>query len=74
MIRYVLRCDDNHKFEAWFRSRADCERLTRRGEASCPLCDGALPDEIVPAPPQANLTDRAAGLTSARRFKRPTEH
>jgi hypothetical protein len=39
MIRYVLRCDEGHKFEAWFRSKTDPERTVASGETTCPLCE-----------------------------------
>ena len=39
MIRYVLRCDQGHKFEAWFRSEADPESMLESGETTCPLCE-----------------------------------
>ena len=73
MIRYVLRCDHDHKFEAWFRSQADCERLIAAGEATCPFCElSAL--SSVPAAPQADLANRTATPTRARLFRHPSEH
>ena len=39
MIRYVVRCDQAHKFEAWFRSEADCDRALASNEPQCPVCE-----------------------------------
>jgi hypothetical protein len=38
MIRYSLRCDRDHEFEAWFGSSADYERIDAAGENICPVC------------------------------------
>lgn len=73
MIKYVLRCDDNHKFEAWFSAKADCERLIAAGEIGCPLCERSA-IENTPAAHPASLVSRAVRLASARLFPRPTEH
>ena len=39
MTRYVLRCDQAHKFEAWFHSQADAEQSLTPGRVSCPVCE-----------------------------------
>jgi hypothetical protein len=46
MIRYVLRCDEEHRFEAWFRSQADAERTLAPGQAVCPVCEKTVSDRI----------------------------
>jgi hypothetical protein len=38
MIRYALRCDRDHEFEAWFRSSADYDRAAQAGANLCPFC------------------------------------
>ena len=38
MIRYALRCDHDHGFEAWFASSADYDDQAARGLVECPLC------------------------------------
>lgn len=54
MVRFVLRCEQAHKFEAWFRSEADSERALAVGEPACPICERAtaLADRppLAPAP------------------------
>lgn len=39
MIIYDLSCDNNHKFEGWFRSAEDFEDQLQRDFISCPQCD-----------------------------------
>lgn len=57
MIRYVLRCDEEHRFEAWFRSKADYERTLVSGETTCPLCE-LTAIESVAATSSVNLVNR----------------
>ncbi len=38
MIRYTLRCDGGHEFEAWFRSSADFDRQAGVGLVECAAC------------------------------------
>jgi hypothetical protein len=38
MIRYSLRCDKEHEFEAWFRSSAEYDRQADAGGVPCPVC------------------------------------
>jgi hypothetical protein len=50
MIRYTLRCEEEHEFEVWFRSIADCERITAAGETVCPFCDSREIEKALMAP------------------------
>jgi hypothetical protein len=50
MIRYRLKCDRRHEFEAWFASSAAFERQARRGEISCPRCGTAKVHKTLMAP------------------------
>lgn len=38
MIRYSLRCTNDHRFEAWYSSGADYDRLIAAGHVSCVVC------------------------------------
>lgn len=38
MIRFSLRCDKSHRFDSWFGSGADFERLRAAGLISCAVC------------------------------------
>ena len=39
MIIYDLSCDNNHRFEGWFRSADDFESQLERHLVRCPQCD-----------------------------------
>jgi hypothetical protein len=62
MIRFTLRCDRDHEFEAWFRSSADYEKS--KGTA-CPLCGS----EKVEKAPMAPALGRSAKSDDAEKLK-----
>jgi hypothetical protein len=57
MIRYTLRCEKDHMFEAWFRSSADYDRAAANGDNECPLCGGRR-IEKAPMAPAVARTDK----------------
>jgi hypothetical protein len=59
MIRYTLRCEKDHAFEAWFRSSADYDRAAANGDNECPLCGGRK-IEKAPMAPSVARTDKGA--------------
>lgn len=50
MIRYALRCPDDHRFESWFRSAEDFDALNARGTVTCPECGSARIEKAMMAP------------------------
>jgi len=50
MIRYAIRCEKDHEFEAWFRSGADYERMVGEGEVPCPMCGTKVVEKAIMAP------------------------
>jgi len=50
MIRYALRCDREHEFEAWFRSSGDYDRAAKAGENVCPMCGSTDVAKAIMAP------------------------
>ncbi len=50
MIRYQLKCDRRHEFEAWFSSSAAYERQAKRGLVSCPKCGSDKVQKAMMAP------------------------
>jgi hypothetical protein len=50
MIRYRLKCEKRHEFEAWFPSSAAFDRQVKRGEVSCPRCGTAKVHKTLMAP------------------------
>jgi hypothetical protein len=50
MIRYALRCEKAHRFESWFGSSADFDRLHAAGMVACAVCGGAGVEKDLMAP------------------------
>lgn len=50
MIKFGMKCDDDHAFEGWFASSEEFERQSRRGFVSCPVCDSTNVRKSLQAP------------------------
>jgi hypothetical protein len=50
MIRYRLKCEKRHEFEAWFASSAAFDRQAKRGQIACPRCGTAKVHKSLMAP------------------------
>lgn len=50
MIRYTLRCDKDHEFEAWFASSTAFDDQAKRGQVNCPVCSSCKVSKGVMAP------------------------
>ena len=59
MIRYALRCDGGHGFEAWFASSSAYDDQAARGLVSCPVCDSPRVFKQIMAPAVAGTRREA---------------
>ena len=50
MIRYALKCKDDHSFESWFQSAEAYEKLSSAGHVTCPTCGTSAVDKALMAP------------------------
>lgn len=50
MIRFSLRCEADHKFDSWFGSGADYDRLKTAGLVSCAICGSTVIEKDLMAP------------------------
>jgi len=50
MIRYSLKCDQAHEFEAWFRSSAACDEQRQAGHVGCVVCGSTNVEKALMAP------------------------
>ena len=60
MIRYALRCDKEHEFEAWFRSSARLRPRGCRRRDGCPICGPARVEKMPMAPAVARSGNQPA--------------
>lgn len=50
MIRYALKCRDDHAFESWFQNAAAYDALAAAGHVACPVCGSADVEKSLMAP------------------------
>ena len=49
-MKFTLRCESDHDFEAWFRSNDDYETQAKRGFVECPICGSSQVQKALMAP------------------------
>ena len=62
MIKYQLKCKNDHTFEGWFASSADFTAQAGRGLVSCPVCGSV---EIGKAPMAPRVPRKGNQLVAA---------
>ena len=75
MIRFALRCDNDHRFESWFRSGPAFDALQAGGQVECPVCASRQIEKAPMAPavsagkaePAARSPEATGGVLSAGR-------
>ena len=50
MIRYALKCENDHQFESWFKSSEAFDQLASNGLVDCPLCASSSIEKTLMAP------------------------
>jgi len=60
MIRYALKCEHDHGFEAWFSASADYDDQAERGLIECPFCGSRGISKQIMAPAVAGRRKTSA--------------
>jgi hypothetical protein len=50
MIRYSLKCAEEHSFDSWFQSATAFDALAAAGHVTCPICGSADISKTLMAP------------------------
>jgi hypothetical protein len=50
MIRYALRCEQNHEFDSWFQDSAAFDKQVKRKLVACPVCNSVKIEKAIMAP------------------------
>jgi hypothetical protein len=69
MIKFTLKCQDGHEFEAWFGKGSDFEDQSARGLVQCPNCGD---DKIEKAPMAPNI-QTSRSKSSIRQYREMEE-
>jgi hypothetical protein len=64
VITYSLACENQHKFDAWFRSAEAYEEQHAKGIVTCPICGSAKVDKALMAPAVSRITSDKLSLSS----------
>ena len=65
MIRYALKCEHDHGFEAWFSASADYDDQAERGLIECPFCGSREIGKQIMAPAVAGTRKSAISADPA---------
>lgn len=65
MIRYALKCEHGHGFEAWFSASADYDDQAERGLIECPFCGSRDIGKQIMAPAVAGTRKSAMSADPA---------
>ena len=50
MIKYNLKCHNNHEFESWFSESSEFDKLNKKGLLDCIICDSKKISKTIMAP------------------------
>ena len=58
MIKYNLKCHNDHEFESWFSNSKEYEKLNKKGLLECIFCDSKKINKSIMAPTILNSKDK----------------
>lgn len=74
MIRYTLKCDQDHSFDSWFASAEAFEKLRAAGMVACSVCGSAVVEKALMTPalrPARGTAPETAPATAAHPLSTP---
>ena len=58
MIKYNLKCDNDHEFESWFSNSKEYDKLNKKGLLECIFCSSKKINKSLMAPTILNLKEK----------------
>ena len=58
MIKYNLKCDNNHEFESWFSNSKEFDKLNKKGLLECIFCSSKKINKSIMAPTILNSKEK----------------
>lgn len=65
MIKYSLKCEQDHHFESWFQNAEAFEKLLKNGMVTCSVCGALGVEKAIMAPQVQSARKKSAGPLSA---------
>ena len=59
MIKYILKCNNDHEFESWFSNSEEFEKLNKRKLLECIFCSSKKIKKSIMAPMISNTKNKA---------------
>lgn len=72
MIKFTLKCENDHSFESWFGSSADFEKVHSAGMVGCTVCGSTSVQKTLMAPP-VRTARKAAKVPDLRKAETEAE-
>lgn len=61
MIRYTLKCSNDHTFESWFRNSEAFASLVEAGQVACVVCGDPTVEKAIMAPSVSGTKKQGTG-------------
>ena len=58
MIKYNLKCENDHEFESWFSNSGEFEKLNKKNLLECIFCSSKKINKSIMAPMISNLKNK----------------
>ena len=62
MIKYNLKCNNNHEFESWFSSSSEFDNLSKKNLLECIYCSSKKIDKSIMAPSVSGFKNKKDDL------------
>ena len=62
MIKYNLKCENEHEFESWFSNSEEFEKLDKKNLLECIHCTSKKIKKSIMSPMVSNLTNKSGSL------------
>ncbi len=70
MIKYSVRCENTHEFDAWFKDSASFDVQAKNGDIACPHCGDT---SVVKAPMSPRINKSSSASTPEARAREVAE-
>ena len=70
MIKYNLKCENNHNFDAWFSDSSNFEEQNKKNLIFCPKCNSTKIEKNIMAP---NIGSKKQSYTNALKIEKNYE-
>ena len=70
MIKYNLKCDKDHNFDAWFSDSSNFDKQNKKKLVACPQCNSTKIEKNIMAP---NIGAKKQNYTNALKTKKNVE-